>query len=343
MFKKLIITLSILSASSALAQFGGPTPVKVAQVQEVMMAPTRKIPVTVEAKFLTQIKAESSGIVSSMADVGSQIKQGEVLAELTDSQASLREQELKDAVKSSQASFNFLKSENTRLKDLIEKNLVSNSELEQNQSDYLSAKSDLAQSKSRLKQFKDQVTKLTIKAPFDGFVMQQLAQPGQFLNNGNEVVIFMGANDLEVVVNVPFKYKSQIQNEAVWQILTEDDRLIDATVSRFIPAATGKSHTIKVHLNVADSSLWPGEAVNVLIPTQTPQKVIAIPRDALVIRRNGSYVFTIVENKSHKVDVITGMAQGDLIQAKGLLSPSDQVIIRGNERLQDQQDVNILE
>jgi RND family efflux transporter MFP subunit len=343
MFKKLIFSLFIISSNLSYAQFGGPTPVKVANVQEVMMAPTRKIPVTVESKFLTQIKAESRGIVSSIAELGSQVSLGGVLAELTDSQAVLKQQELKDEVNSNQARFNFLKAENTRLKDLIKKNLVSNSELEQNQSDYISAQSDLAGSKSRLKQYKDQVTKLTILAPFDGFVMQQIAQPGQFLNNGDDVLVFMGANDLEVVVNVPFKYKSQIQNKALWKIETEDKRMIDASVSRFIPAATGKSHTIKVHLNVSDSQLWPGEAVNVLIPTQTPQKVIAIPRDALVIRRNGSYVFTVVDNKSHKVDVITGMAQGDLIEAIGLLGPNDQVIIRGNERLQDQQEVNILE
>jgi RND family efflux transporter MFP subunit len=343
MFKKITFSLAIMTTSFTNAQFGGPTPVKVAPVQEVMMAPTRKIPVTVEAKFLTKIKTESSGIVSSMTDVGTQVKQGDILAELTDSQASLRQGELEDAVRSSQARFNFLKSENTRLKDLIEKNLISDSQLEQNQSDYLSAKSDLAATKSRLKQYQDQITKLTIVAPFDGFIMQQFAQPGQFLNSGNDVIEFMGANDLEVIVNVPFKYKSQIKTEAIWQIETEDKRLIDANVSRFIPAATGQSHTIKVHLTVFDFQLWPGEAVNVLIPTQTPRKVVAIPRDALVIRRNGTYVFTVVENKSHKVDILTGMAQGDLIEAKGLLSASDTVIVRGNERLQDQQEVNILE
>jgi RND family efflux transporter MFP subunit len=343
MFKKILFSIILLTTSSAMAQFGGPTPVKVAPVQNIMMAPTRKVPVTVEAKFLTIIKAEFSGIVSSMADVGSQIKKGEVLAELTDSQASLRQSELEDAVRSSQARFNFLKSENTRLKDLIEKNLVSNSQLEQNQSDYISAKSDLAASKSRLQQYQDQVTKLTLVAPFDGFIMQQIAQPGQFLNNGNEVLEFMAANELEVIVNVPFKYKSQIKNGSIWKIETQDDRYIEATVIRFIPAATGQSHTIKVHLDVVDSELWPGEAVNVLIPTQTPRNVIAVPRDALVIRRNGAYVFTVVENKSHKVDVLIGMAEGNLIEVKGLLGVSDQVIIRGNERMQDQQDLNILE
>ena len=91
------------------------------------------------------------------------------------------------------------------------------------------------------------------------------------------------------------------------------------------------------------SDLWPGESVNLMVPTQTARKVVAIPRDALVIRRSGAYVYTVVEGKSHKVDVITGIAQGDMIEAKGLLSAGDVVIVRGNERLMNDQAVNIID
>jgi RND family efflux transporter MFP subunit len=333
----------LLFSCNVLAQFGGPSAVKVSSVQKLMMSPVRKIPASVQAKFISTIKAESRGVVSSMADIGGLINQGDVLAELTDTQSKLREQELQDAVNSARAKHTFLKAENTRLKDLLSKNLISQSQLDRNHSDYISSQSDLAQNKSRFDQFIDQMTKLRIIAPFDGHVMQQFAQPGQFLNSGDNVLEFMQASNLEVVVNVPFKYKAQIINGAIWQIKSNDNRMIDATINRFIPAATGNSRTIEVHLTITDENLWSGESVNVLVPTEAKKQVVAVPRDALVIRKNGSFVYTVVENKSHKVDVITGVAQGEMIAVKGLLSPGDVVIVRGNERLRPQQDVKIIE
>jgi len=337
-----LITILMISLPAS-AQFGGPSPVKAASVEKVMMAPVRKIPADVRAKFVSTIKAESRGVLNQLADIGSTLKQGEVLAELTDTQSKLRQQELKDAVKSAQARFQFLKAEKSRLKDLVKKNLISKTELEQNQSDFLGAKSELAQAQSRLNQYDDQVTRLTILAPFDGHVMQQFAQPGQLLNSGDNVLEFMQDDNLEIVVNVPYKYKDQIQNNAIWNIETSDGTILAGKIKKFIPAATGNSRTIEIHLSINSTDLWSGEAVNVLVPTDSARKVVAVPRDALVIRRNGVFVYTVVENKAHKVDVITGIAQGSLIEVKGLLSAGDQVIIRGNERLRPEQEVKLVE
>ena len=342
MINKIMLLTIIMLSFNALAQFGGPTPVKAVNVQEIMMSPIRKVPATVEAKFVATIKTESKGILRDLAEVGSTIQKGEIIAILKDSQVKLRLEELNGAVKSSEAKLEYLKSENFRLNDLVKKNLVSNSELEQNKSSFISASNDVIQSKARLKQFLDTVEKLEIKAPYEGVVMRHLSQPGQLLNASDNVIEFMQANNLEVIVNVPFKYKSQIKTNAVWQIESSDKKVYDATIKRFVPAATGQSHTIEVYLSLMNADLWSGEAINVLVPKQARKKVIAVPRDALVIRKNGTYVYTIVENKSHKVDVITGMAQGELIEVKGLLSKDDLVIIRGNERIANKQDVEIL-
>jgi len=342
MFKLFFFLVTLLLSFNTLAQPKG-APVKIATVEELMMAPVRKVPAMVEAKFVATIKTESRGIVKEIVEVGSMIEKGDVIAHLIDSQVRHRRDELNGAVKGSQAKLTFLESENARLNGLIEKKLISNSELEQNKSDFISARNDLIQAKARLKQYLDQVKKLKVKAPYDGIVMQQLSQPGQLLNAGDDVLEFMQANNLEVIVNIPFKYKSQIKTSAVWQIETSDGQLIDAKIKRFIPAATGQSHTIEVHLTVSADNLWSGEAVNVLVPTQSKKMVIAVPRDALVIRKSGAFVYTVVADKSHKVDVITGMAQGDLIEVKGLLSSGDSVIIRGNERLRNEQNVQVIE
>lgn len=326
-----------------MAQPGGPSPVKTSEVEKLMMAPERKVPAMVEAKYIATLKTEYKGTIDSMADVGSFVKKGDVVAALVDSQAKLVQDELQAQVESTKARLQFVQSENVRLTNLGQQNMVSGSDLEQNKSDLIEAKNNLEQAKSRLSQHLDQVEKLTIKAPYDGVVMSQLAQPGQLVSSGNEVADFMQSDKKEIVVNVPFKYRARISNGSTWKIETTEGRTVDAQISRFVPAATGSSHTIEVRLSVENSQLWPGEAVNVLVPVQARQEVIAVPRDALVIRNNGIFVYTVVDNKAHKVDVIPGIAQGEMIQVKGLLSEGDEVIIRGNERLRPGQDVKVID
>ena len=344
----LSLLLLFLFNQSSYAQFGGPSPVKVAKVQKTMMSPVRAIPATFQAKVTTTIKAESKGIVKSLAEIGQVVKQGQALAELTDTQSALREQELLDAVNSSKARYNFLKAEKSRLSDLVSKNLISKTELEQNNSDFLAAKSDLAQSQSRYQQYQDQVTKLSILAPFDGYVISQNAQIGQFLNTGNDVLRFQQANNLEVIVNVPMSYKQQIQKNAIWQIKTEDGIYHNAKIKTFIPASLNPSHTIEVRLTIDNNNkntqnFWSGQAVNVLVPTQKAQEVTAVPRDALVIRSNEIYIYKVIDNKAIKTPVQTGIAQGMLIEVKGNLKINDIIITRGNERLRPQAEVKIIE
>ena len=325
------------------AQFGGPTPVKVAKVSKIMMSPVRKTPALVQAKVTTTIKAESKGLVKSLAEIGESVKKGDVIAELTDTQSSLREQELLDAVNSSKARFSFLKAEKARLSDLVVKNLISKTELEQNNSNFLAAKSDLAQSQSRFEQYQDQVTKLSIIAPFEGYVIEQIAQPGQFLNTGSDVIKFQQSDNLEIVVNVPMQYKNQIHKKAKWQIQTQDGIYHDATVNIFVPASLNSSHTVEVRLKTSSTDFWSGQALNVLVPTQKAKEVIAVPRDALVIRRNETFVYKVIDNKAIKIGVQTGIAQGSLIEVKGQLQTGDTIITRGNERLRPQAEVNIIE
>ncbi|MCK5479661.1 MAG: efflux RND transporter periplasmic adaptor subunit, partial [Gammaproteobacteria bacterium] len=77
-----------------------------------------------------------------------------------------------------------------------------------------------------------------------------------------------------------------------------------------------------------------GQGVRVAIPTAEPQSAVVIPRDALVLRRDGSSVFRILDDDTaERITVVTGIADGDWIAVSGGISPGDRVVVRGGERL----------
>ncbi len=335
-----LITLAQFS-NQAKTQPAGPPPamVKTVEAVSVSMAPTRAVAAYSKAKFITTIKAESRGRVIEIATIGQIAEQDEALGLIADEEYALRMNELKNAITSQQAQVDFLKSESIRLSSLDTKNLTSKTALDKNKADLRAATADLAQAKSRSDQLKNDIEKLTPKAPFKAFVTEQLAQPGQFINAGQDFLTIMSSDATEIVAQVPFRLKSVVKAGQKWQYIDQAGNQHLAEVERFIPAATSNSRQIQVHLKDLAGDLLPGEPIQLLVPETLPEQVIAVPRDALVLRRQGAFVFVIKDDVAHKVDVTTGIAQGLMIAIEGDIKPQDQVVIRGNERLRDKQTV----
>ena len=79
------------------------------------------------------------------------------------------------------------------------------------------------------------------------------------------------------------------------------------------------------------------------IPIRPRQLALAVPRDALILRQNGSFVFRInPDNTAEQVKVEIGDASGELVAVTGELVEGDRVAIRGAENLSDGADVRVL-
>ena len=62
------------------------------------------------------------------------------------------------------------------------------------------------------------------------------------------------------------------------------------------------------------------------------------------LRPEGQSIFIVdANNQAQQVRVTTGVGSGEHIEVLGAVSPGDRVVIRGNERLQPGQAVNIMD
>ncbi len=330
------LTLPIL----ALSQQQAPTTlVKTSEAVSLQMAPIRVIAAYSKAKFITTIKAESRGRVIELASIGENLSSGDPLGLIADEDYALRLNELKNAIVSQQAQVDFLNSEAIRLKSLETQNLTSGTALDKNKAELKTAKAELAQAKSRLLQLENNISNLGPKAPFNAFVTKQLSQPGQYLNQGQDLLEIMSSDNIEIIAQLPFKLKSVIVKGEQWQYKDQAGNIANALVERYVPAATSNSRMIQVHLKDLSGQLLPGEPLELMVPSSLPQPVVAVHRDALVLRRLGTYVFLIKEGIAHKKAVTTGLAEGNMIAVNGSVEAGDQVVVRGNERLRDLQPV----
>lgn len=89
---------------------------------------------------------------------------------------------------------------------------------------------------------------------------------------------------------------------------------------------------------------WPiGLKIRAAVPNADAKTVTAIPRDALVLRRDGVSVFVAKDGVAEQVSVEVGIGQGELVEVIGEVQAGDLVIVRGAERIQPGQAVIIKE
>ncbi|MDH3612393.1 MAG: efflux RND transporter periplasmic adaptor subunit [Gammaproteobacteria bacterium] len=336
-----LLTVCLVAGASAGAQQMPPTIVIVEDAGMKMLAPTIDVPGTVVSRFDSRLASELSAKLKWIADVGTVVKEGDIIASLDDITFQLLEMEAKSRVDREQARVTFLRAEKSRLERLDEDNLSAKSQLEQTTSNLAIAESDQAIAEAQLGQAKVAMYITRIRAPFDGIVTEKLRNIGERLNVADEVIRLVDPNSIEVVARAPLNTVNFIKNEDVLEIYN-DYRKGQGSVRTTVPFGNPQSHMFEVRLNV-DPSLWTvGESVRLSMPTAPAREVMAVPRDALVLRREGTSVFRIKDDMTaEQVSVITGLGAGSLIEVIGDVKPNDRIVIRGAERLSTGMTVDI--
>jgi RND family efflux transporter MFP subunit len=333
--------LLVLLAPSAGAQFGGASPVELSEARVTMMAPTMQVAGTVVSRADAFLSAEVEGRLIEVADVGTRVAQGDVIARVEDTSLRLRSQELAAEITRAEARLRFLEAELTRFERLAETNLAAASQIDQTRSERDVAISDLTVVRSRLAQVDDQLRRTVLRAPFPGVVAARVAQAGERVSEGARVVRLVNPDSLEVVARAPLRYYRYVQPGDELGLQVGDDEELIAPVRTVVSVGDESRHVFELRLDM-DAPLPVGQTVRVTIPTANVREVLAVPRDALVLRGDGIAVFIVGEdNTARRIRVTTGIGAGDWIEVSGPIQAGDRVVIRGNERLRPGQEVSV--
>jgi len=336
-FSKVIaVSIAVTISASALARQGfeqPPAPVVVDRARITHLAPSVDVPGTVVSLNDARLASELEAKLNWIADVGTEVSEGDTVARLEVITFRLYEMEAEARVTKEKARVTFLQSEKARLAQLAENNLSAKSQLDQVVSELAVAESDVWIAEAQLGQARVAMHVTQIRAPFDGIVTEKLRNIGERLNVADEVIRLVDPNSIEVVARAPLNTVNFIKTDDILA-LHNDFRDGEGSVRAIVPFGNPQSHMFEVRINV-DSEVWTvGESVRLSMPTAAAKEVLTVPRDALVLRREGTFVYRIdSEQKAEQVNVITGLGAGSLIEVIGDINAGDRVVTRGAERL----------
>ena len=151
--------------------------------------------------------------------------------------------------------------------------------------------------------------------------------------------------NMEVRAFVPLKHLPRtVVGDSI--AVFASDATYQGRIRSLVPTGDIRSQTFEARIDLPTNAVsdWTvGQLVSVAVPIRPGEVALTVPRDALVLRSNGAFVFRIdAGNKAEQIEVEIGDSAGDLIAISGPLTEGDRVAIRGAENLREGAEVKIM-
>lgn len=318
-----------------------PAVVSVAPAVSAELAPRHWAPGSVISRRDARVASEESGRVVRVAEVGQYVRAGEPIAVLDDTALRLRESEHQADLARTQAQLGLATRQEQRYAQLAEQQNIARAQYDQLRSERDVLVQDLARSRSLLQQTRHQRAQRVVRAPFSGVVAERLVQLGEYVTGGAAVARIVDTAEREVRARAPVELAEHITVGMPVPVRV-DGKEQAHPVSALVPVGDEASRQLELRIALGDEALPIGSAVEVGLPSAAPRVAVAVPRDAVILRREGDFLLRVGANgKAERVPVRAGTEVGDLIEVIGTVKPGDRLVVRGGERVEPGQAVTV--
>lgn len=246
-------------------------------------------------------------------------------------------QVLQAQVAASQAELALRRQQQQRTAELFRRNLTSAETYEDGQAQVAVTTARLAADKARVSQLEDQLSRMVIRAPLGGQVVRAELEVGQWITPNNVLYEIYNYEQFDVRVGVPGRYVGTVPDEGRVHItVPELGRSLTGDIHakiRHVQSATG-NFTLRLRVRNPEGLPLSGLLAKVQVPLGPSATVLTVPRDAIVRQGGATHVVIVRKGVAQVVPVkVRGDVEDAVIVAADGLSPGEQVVVRGNERL----------
>jgi RND family efflux transporter MFP subunit len=322
--KVLANTTAELSAPSVIVM----PPAKGAPVESFVL------PGNVTAYTDSPIYARTSGYLTRWYfDIGARVKKGALLCEISTPEVDQQLAQSQADLNTAEATANNARIQADRYSGLVQSNAVSQQDTDTYVNQATATAAAVRSAQANVKRLEELQSFEKVYAPFDGVVTARNIDTGQLIDSGaaRELFHLQAIQTLRVYTNLPQIYSAAAKRgEKVGLTFAEHaGKTYEGTLVRTADAIDPASRTLLVEVDVDNRSgeLLPGSLAEVHFKTPTPAQTFLVPAAALIFRREGMRVGTVVNgNVAHLTPVVIGEDDGVNVQIVSGLSAGDRVI-----------------
>lgn len=283
----------------------------------------------VEAVRQATVSAQATGRVATLlVRAGDKVRAGQVLATIDDRDTQTGVVRTQAGVAQADAELANALAQVQRTRDLRRQGFVSQAALDVAESQYKAAKAaregaGAGAQQARLAQSFTQVT-----APFDGHVLETLAQAGDLAVPGKPLAVVYAPQPLRVVVQVPASMGAQARSAQRIELLA-GQVWVQPAAQQGVAAADPVSQTLTWKLDVpaaVAAQLLPGQSTRVRFVGGSAQRMV-VPQAAVLRRGELTGVYVAGDKGFVLKAVRLGVEHGDSVEVLAGLRPGDAVAV----------------
>ncbi|TLU84249.1 MAG: efflux RND transporter periplasmic adaptor subunit [Chlorobium sp.] len=178
-----------------------------------------------------------------------------------------------------------------------------------------------------------------IKAPFSGVVTSRFVEQGELVREGTKVAHMLDLSRVKIIIFVPEHQVMKFREGDVLAVTSDlyPKEQFSGTVNAVSDKA-GRDHTYQVEVlmdNTSGNRFRSGMFARVIYNGGTERQALLVPRTALVSGIRKPEVYIVHNGKAYLKHLVAGLDLQQRIEVLEGLSPSDSVVVSGQDELQN--------
>jgi RND family efflux transporter MFP subunit len=271
-------------------------------------------------------------IVERLVNVGQQVRAGQPLMRIDETDLRLALTAKRNAVAAARASVVQLKADEQRYAHLLNKGWVSRQRYDQAKAASDTARAQLAAAEAEAQVAENEATYSILVADADGTVVETLGEPGQVVSAGQIVVRLSQAGPREAVVALPETIRPAIGSVAEASLYGADGRRSTAHLRQLSDSADAQTRTYEARYVLdGEAAAAPlGATATIWLASRASQPEAQVPLGAVFDdgQKTGVWVFDSATSTVHfrpvklvrltsETAVISGLSSGDPVVSLG--------------------------
>jgi RND family efflux transporter MFP subunit len=306
---------------------------------------------TVTSARVAQLSAEVGGLVRQVnVEVGDRVETGAALLELDREIEQLTLAALQASTRQARAELADAKRRYEDAKVLRKQKSISENELRLLEAEVEVDAAMLKQQQAEERRQQARVERHTLRAPFSGVISSRQAETGEWIEPGDAVLTLVAVDALRIEFRVPQEFFNRINPKSMLSVTLDalPDRVFDASINAVVPVSDPSSRTFLIHatVNAGDVKMTPGMSVHGKLGLTTGREGVVVSRDAILRYPDGRVTVWVIDPGSEpptvtEKRVTTGLGFDGLITIRDGIDEGDVIVVKGNEALQEGQQVRI--
>ena len=298
------------------------------------------------SKSSPSLAVEVSGrVVKIIADVGDEVKAGDILAKIDSEKYNLQFSQAKAEIARLSALLVNKELDLQRAEKLFKDNLVSEEMMDRTKADFNALKEQMNAADAQLRNANRLIEETNIKAPIESEVAIKHIDAGDYVQPGMVVYELVDTKNLKVDLSFPEYLSPKLKKGLEVRITspTNPDEIVISKIRDIKPNIDSRNKSLTTIIDFENPGTWlPGASSRATVVFSKFENAIVVPQISVVRRSIGEVIYVVKGDSVKETPVKTGLRKEGYIQILEGITLNDEIVKDGAGFLADSSIIEIV-